>query len=477
MSMEKLSQVLERRCLLAVGDKLLVGVSGGPDSLALLDAIVKLGYPVVVAYFNHRLREQAMEELEYVKNISNGWGLPFITEAGDTRKYADEHRLSIEEAARELRYQFLFEAAKRVDAVAVVVGHNADDQVETVVMHLMRGAGLDGLSGMGYRVLSGWSEDIPLVRPLLGTWREEVLEYCDNRGLKPCFDRSNLDVTFFRNRLRHELIPSFEQYNPNFKALIWKMSETVSEDREVLNDLVENILSDLLLEKSQSLISLDLQAFAGKKLGIQRRVLRKIISMLRPGLKDIGYDGIEQIILLLKDPPKSREADLFSGLKLEIEDDRFVIADWNSDTLRDDWPQLIFGQEIKILIPGEIEIKNNWKFLAEVIRATPEFKISLLENQNSFTAYMDLKACGDQLFIRSRQPGDRFKPLGMRGDSIKLSDFMINEKLPKRARAHWPLVYSKNQLIWVPGFQIADDVRVRQETEKIVRVCLMRDEI
>ena len=477
MLMEKLSLILERNCKLAPGDRLLVGVSGGPDSLALLDALVQLGYPVFVAHYDHQLREHASEELEYVKHLSESWDIPFVSETGDTRAYAVEQGMSIEEAAREMRYQFLFNVAKSTKAAAVVVGHNADDQVETVVMHLVRGAGLDGLSGMGYRVFSGWSKHIPLVRPLLGIWREEILDYCKNRELQPCFDRSNLDVTFFRNRLRHELLPTLEQYNPNFKALIWKMSETITEDKFILDGLVEDLLPGLVLEQNESLVALDRKAFSGIKIGLQRRVLRKVISILQPGLKDIGYDAIERLILLLDDPPKSRQADLFSGLKLQLEDDRFVVSDWNSKSLRVEWPQLLVGQEIKVNIPGVIEFQNSWKLIVEIIDATPELKFSLSSNQNLFTAFMDMTSCGDQLYIRSRQPGDRFKPLGMGGDSVKLSDFMINEKLPKRARGHWPIVFSQNRIIWVPGFQIADDVKVEQRTEKIVRIRLMKDTI
>lgn len=474
MQIEKLSQVLERRCKLSIGDKLLVGVSGGPDSLALLDALVRLGYSVMVAYYDHGLREQASEELEYVRQIAEQYGLPFVSDEGDTHKYARKHRMSIEEAARELRYRFLFETAKQTEAVAVLVGHNADDQVETVVMHLMRGAGLDGLSGMRYRVFSGWSPDIPLVRPLLGTWRDEINQYCDDRGLKPSFDQSNLDVTFFRNRLRRELIPALEEYNSSFKTLIWKMSETISEDRVVLDSMVEDELEGLLLERSESLIALDRQAFSKLKIGLQRRLLRKVISVLRPGLKDIGYDAIEQVILLLNAPPISRQANLFSGLKIEIEDDRLVLSDWEVDPARDDWPQLLPGQEFEHFIPGVSEIDAGWKFISDIMDATPELISSLSANQDLFTAYLDLTTCGDHLLIRSRQPGDRFKPLGMGGNSAKISDFMINEKLPKRARPRWPLVFSKSKMIWVPGFQISDDVKVRETTEKVVRICLVR---
>lgn len=474
MVTERLSTILERRCGLSLGETLLVGVSGGPDSLALLDALVVIGHSVVVAHYDHGLREEAHEELEFVQRIAKEWNLPFIFESGDTQHYASLHHLSIEEAARELRYEFLFRVANSQKASAVLVGHNADDQAETVVMHLLRGAGLDGLSGMDYRVISGWSAEIPLVRPLLSTWREEILDYCQQRDLKPRFDRSNWDRTHFRNRLRHELIPTLEGYNPNIKSLIWKMSETITGDLGVLDGVVDELMVDMLLEHRQRSIEINRAAFSGCKIGIQRRILRRVVSLLRPGLKDIGYDAIERIISLLVDPPQSRRSDLIAGLKLEIEEDRFILADWNVIPSRSDWPQLGPGIEFVLSVPGSVEIGNDWVFTAEIDDSTRENSSLWEAKHDLFTAYFDVAACGDSLVIRGRKPGDRFKPLGMEGSSAKISDFMINVKLPRRARPRWPLVFSQDNLIWVPGYQIAENAKVVEKTEMVIRLHLAR---
>ena len=211
--LDHIQSTLERDCQILPDKQILVGVSGGADSLCLLDILIRLGYPVLVAHFNHLLRPEASDDARAVEGIADMLKVPLVLGEGSANDYAQEHNLSIEESARNLRYRFLFKRAEIHDAKAVAVAHNADDQVETVLMHLLRGAGLDGLTGMPYRALPNpWSETIPLVRPLLGIWRTEIETYCTERELNPVIDRSNIDTTFFRNRLRHELIPELDTY-------------------------------------------------------------------------------------------------------------------------------------------------------------------------------------------------------------------------------------------------------------------------
>ena len=195
---------LQNECLIEAGRPLVVGVSGGPDSLCLLDLLRRSGCQVVVAHLDHGLRAEAAQDADTVAGLAKRFGLPYVQGQVDTRAYAEAHSLSIEEAARVLRYRFLFEQARQHAAQAVAAGHTADDQVETVLMHLLRGAGLVGLKGMAYRMLPNpWSSEIALLRPLLGVWRSQVIEYCEEHALQPVLDRTNLDTTYFRNRLRH----------------------------------------------------------------------------------------------------------------------------------------------------------------------------------------------------------------------------------------------------------------------------------
>jgi tRNA(Ile)-lysidine synthase len=184
--LENLKQILQDECQLNLSLPIVVGVSGGPDSLCVLDVLDRNGYSAIVTHFNHKLRSSSDEEAEIIRHFAEERGLQFILGEEDVSERVEREGESIEEAARNARYQFLFTCARSVGAQGVVVGHSADDQVETVLMHLLRGAGMSGLGGMTTRALpNAWSEHIPLVRPLLGVWRNQILDYCRERGLDP----------------------------------------------------------------------------------------------------------------------------------------------------------------------------------------------------------------------------------------------------------------------------------------------------
>ena len=211
--LDHISQTITRNCYIDGVSPVLVGVSGGPDSICLLDLLHRLRINLVVAHFHHGIRPDAHFDEELVKRAALSYGIPFVPGGEPVPEFAQSHNLSIEEAARIMRYRFLFEHAESWGCQAVAVAHNADDQVETILMHLLRGSGLVGLKGMTFRVLPNpWSDSIPLIRPFLGTWRSEIETYCTARELVTVLDRTNLDTRLFRNRLRHELIPELETF-------------------------------------------------------------------------------------------------------------------------------------------------------------------------------------------------------------------------------------------------------------------------
>jgi tRNA(Ile)-lysidine synthase len=215
-----------------------VGVSGGPDSLTLLHGLFHLGYAVTAAHYNHGLRPDAGSDALHVQQVCVQMGIPFVSAASDVAEFARTEGMSIEEAARTVRYRFLFSEARRLGCAAVAVGHTADDQVETVLMHFLRGAGLAGLRGMQpFGVMPEWDAELPLIRPMLGVWRADVLAYCREQALEPVIDQSNTDTTYFRNRLRHELIPYLQEYNPRIKEVLWRMSQTAVGDYDVIEDV------------------------------------------------------------------------------------------------------------------------------------------------------------------------------------------------------------------------------------------------
>jgi tRNA(Ile)-lysidine synthase len=350
--------VLERDCRLEPGAPLVVGVSGGPDSLCLLDLLHLLGYAPIVAHFNHGLRPEAEAEAEAVRAMAESRGLPFRLGQSAVAALAEAQGLSIEEAARNARYRFLFELAGQAGAQAVVVGHTADDQVETVLMHLLRGAGLAGLRGMPVRMLpSPWSQVIPLARPLLGVWRAQVLEHCARRGLQPLQDRSNLDPSYFRNRLRHELLPLLESYNPAFRQALWRTAAVLAGDYTLLEDTITAAWGACQAESDGKRAVFDYTALRCQPVALQRHLLRRAAAGLRPGLRDIDFAALERALAFVAQPSTSRQMDWIAGLRLFIEAGRLWLADWGTD-LPGLWPQLPEAGSLELPLPGEVILPN-----------------------------------------------------------------------------------------------------------------------
>ncbi|MGD8458137.1 MAG: tRNA lysidine(34) synthetase TilS [Anaerolineales bacterium] len=453
---------------------LVVGVSGGPDSLCLLHVLKKLGFHAIVAHLNHGIRPEAAAEAEFVKAASGELGFKHHAKVDDAPSHAEKEGLAIEEAARRLRYTFLFGVAEEEKAQAVAVGHNADDQVETVLMHLLRGAGLSGLRGMQARiVLPSWHEQIPLVRPLLGVWRREVMAYCEEHNLEPRFDRSNLDTTYFRNRLRHELVPVLESYNPRIRELTWRMGNTLQTDFEVIEMAIDAVWAECVEEVGEDYVRVNRDVFSRQPIGIQRGLSRRVMAVLRPGLRDIDYEAVERVLAFVHQPPETRQSDLIAGLRIQLEGDHFLIADWEADIPLDDYPQ-IGERTIPFDIPAKVTLGNGWFLSAEAHPAEKEILDQALNNPDPFVGWFNAAGFGGGGNIRTIEQGDRFIPLGMGGHGGKLADFFINVKLPKRARKAWPLVCASEEIAWVPGYRIGHSFRITADTNRILKLYLFK---
>jgi tRNA(Ile)-lysidine synthase len=472
--LEQVEKTLKEDCLVDPTKPLVVGVSGGPDSLSLIYVLKQLGFSSLVAHLNHGLRSDAEEDAGFVRETAEDLGLHFFGEYKDTNAFAERMGLALEETARQLRYQFLFDIAEKEEAQAVVVGHNADDQVETVLMHLIRGAGLSGLRGMQTRVvIPSWHQHIPLVRPLLGVWREEVMAYCQQHGLRPRFDRSNLDTTYFRNRLRHELIPELESYNPRIRDLIWRMASTLNADHEVIEEVIDQYWETCIDEIGDGYVILNRAVFCQQLIGVQRGITRRAITILRPGMRDIDFGAIERALTFTHHPPATRQSDLIAGLRIQIEGNLIWIADWNVEVNPQEWPQVGLS-ELKLKIPGEVVLGNNWHLRAEILPAGEERLQQVFKNPDPFVGWFDADVFTTKCVIRTRRRGDRFHPLGMGEGTIKLADFFINVKLPQSARKGWPLVCVGEQIAWVPGYRIGHPFRVTADTKELVKLHLFK---
>lgn len=470
--LDKLEAILRDVCKLDKDKPILAGVSGGPDSLCLLAALHEAGWRVVAAHFNHMLRPEADEEAAAVEAIARKMGVTFVGGRGDVREHASKEKMSIETAARKLRYGFLFEQAGRNEAQAVAVGHTADDQVETVLMHFVRGTGLNGLKGMEYRS-SLFDPDIPLVRPLLDLWRADTEAYCEAHGLQPHYDASNDSLDFLRNRLRHELIPMLETYNPRFREAAQRASRTVSSDYELLNAALEPARQKALVRRGERYVELDLEFLSRQAEGVQMRIVREGAETLIPEL-DLGYEALQRAAALIGDPSQER-VDIAGGLFLLCEGHVLYLTDNENALPCDEWPQMAKGVDaMRLPIPGEAALASGWRVQASACDRQDAHLPESWETADPYQVWMDAQGLSNELKVRVRADGDRFEPLGLDGHSQKLSDFFVNVKLPARARARWPLVCAADEVIWVPGYRPAHAHRLRADSQQVLHIRLSR---
>ena len=447
----------QKHGLFTQGQRLVVGVSGGPDSLVLLHLLTRLraeyDLRLQVAHLNHGLRPGADDDAEFVAQIAKAWDVPCTVERAEVAAIAKEQRLSVEEAGRKARYAFFARLAP-----AAAVAHNADDQAETVLMHLLRGSGLAGLRGMLPKTSNQWSvngEQV-IVRPLLGTTRAEIEAYAAAHDLKPRLDPTNADTTFFRNRLRHELLPFLETYNPNVRQILRRTAEVAAGDYELLRALVKQAWADTLLPPPDNALTFDLPRWRTLPLSLQRALLREAIGRLRPGLRDVDFTPIENAITWAQTAESGHTADLLGGLCLKIVGPTLIVGEWERglDASRRELDASRRDYEVPLAIPGVTRFLD-WQFTTEIVAASDP-------NPDRWTAFLPHPPPNFRrpaLKIRARRPGDRFQPLGLGGHTVKLSDFMINQKIPVTERARWPLVVSGEAVLWVCGYRVSEQAR------------------
>ena len=509
--LERVSQGIEAHHLLLPGETVVVGVSGGPDSLCLLHLLCRLqarvdgqarggwNLKLHVAHLHHGLRgAEADADAAFVQDLSVDWGLPVHVERVSVSALARERGLAVEEAARRARYAFLARVADEVGARAVAVGHNADDQAETVLMHFLRGSGLAGLRGMlpctplsDYRLLGlearALAEGIHLIRPLLDIPRAEIEAYCDYHGLEPCFDRSNLDTTYFRNWLRHQVIPLLEKHNPNLRQVLCRSAQVITGDYALLRSLLEERWPRVMVEaqlhpeagapggRAGERIVLDLAAWRALPVSLQRSILREAVQRLRRTLRDISFVHIEDAVKVAREGTTGSQATLPQGLMLTVGYDRLTVAAADAIPPLPDWPLLPPGTApIPVRVPGETRLPDaGWMLRAEVL-ARRDLPAAWQTNPDPWQVFLDLGTVGTDLWLRTREPGDRLQPLGMEGHSVKVSNLLTNLKVPQAARDRLPLMVTDWGLAWVCGQRVDRRVCVRNATEHVLHLRFAR---
>ncbi len=492
-----LRRFIAKHDLFLRGSTIVVGVSGGPDSLCLLHALKALApeydLQLHVAHLNHQLRGGAAKaDADFVRDVAQQWNLPHTIEARDVKTFARERKLSIEEAARQMRYAFLIGVANANDSVTIAVAHNADDQAESVLMHFLRGSGLSGLRGMlpkmrisEFRIRNDDSafrrppsalNGLHLVRPLLEITRADIDDYCTQYHLEPRVDATNADTTYFRNRLRHELLPVLETYNPNIRSILRRMASVIAAEHELL-EAHRNFAWDMtVVDESDTAITFSLSAWREQPLATQRALLRRAIHQLRPPLRDIDFVHIEDAVELLSRATTGDQATLPQNLLLEVSYDTMTISPRDQLSLPD-WPLLPEGiTSIPVAVPGMTVLPGSrWTLSAQVLVAddAPPFLTAGRSPSGSpidrWTAFLDADALSAPLLMRVRSSADSFHPHGM-ASPVRLKDWLIGVKVPRAIRDRLPLIVASDQIVWVPGVRLGQPFIVTDKTSHIIKL-------
>jgi tRNA(Ile)-lysidine synthase len=490
---------LVRHALLPEAGVVVVAFSGGPDSLALLDILHQLTGPGTLyahvrlhaAHLHHGLRGAAADEdAAFVATTCAAMGIPCTIE------HLNGHALrrggqSLEAALREARYAFLRRVAAATGAACIAVGHTADDQVETLIMHWLRGSGLEGASGMRPR-------EHDLIRPLLGVTHAATRAYCAARGLHPREDVSNLDLHFLRNRIRHELLPVLRQYNPNLDATLLRSAAIFAEDYAFIEAAVTERWPEVVRHEAPHMLLLDARAYLALPIALRRHLMRRATALLVNGPSPLELRHHELIDDLARVETAGRVLTLPAGLWLQRGYGTLLLTAHPDLThqraYKQELPPPEGGQtdlprrEVQEvpLIPGTTRVISGtpWAIKAELLEDGSQLASGSQPSSSSLRtsnpayavpeplALLDYDRLGPLLRVRARRPGDRFQPLGL-ATTKKLQDFMVDAHIPRWLRDILPLVIADNEIVWVAGYRISERARLTPATRRVLRLELL----
>lgn len=459
--LKQVKRSIDHHHLLDQGDRLIVGVSGGLDSMVLLHLLnaYRQEYDLflIIAHVNHGLRpDESPKEAELVQNESRRLGFPFEYGEFNVKEFQKARGLSLQDAARRIRFRFFNDLLRKHGAQKIVLGHNADDQVETILLRLIRGSGLKGLKGM-LPIREG-----KVIRPLLETWRREIESFAKQNEIPFLQDSSNFKKNYLRNRLRLDLIPFIEkEYQSNFKKVIIRISKILKEEDDYLEREAEEAYQKIVREEN-GILSFRFSEFQSLHRAIQWRIAQKMLGRIYKGrmMSEVGewWNG-DSIDSTLSHPSPSMLLELPYGIYLEKRYDMVFLG----------------KGRVKQIPPFEVELNTpGHTFIEEMGK---EVVVEQIDREDQFgdlighphTALFDFQNLQFPLKVRNFRPGDRFQPLGVKGTQ-KLKEFFIDHKIPRFERPKIPLLISGERIVWVVGYRIDERFKITDQTKKILKV-------
>jgi tRNA(Ile)-lysidine synthase len=467
--MATLRATVTRRGLFTPGQTAVVGVSGGPDSTALLHALgalrEELGITLVAAHLHHGFRgAEADADADYVAELAASLQVSCHRERVDVPGLRRRRHLSAQEAAREARHSFLRRVATEVGAERIALGHTRDDRIETILLNLLRGTGLDGLSGFP-------PKHLPLVRPLYDVSRAQVEAYCAAYALQPRLDSSNAKTTYLRNRIRAELLPTLAAYyNERVSDALLRLAELASADSELLEELAADALESVLLRQDETGLELKADAFQNLPVALRRRVLRQSVLRVRGHLQNVGFEILERLLQAVAQGRKE-------GIELPPAGESVVRLTCGGETIhvqREAFAALPVRWVCDLPIPGRTALVQCGLIIETAVLTSAAEAGAFLqsrraaggERRSSGTILFRLRDVTLPVVARSWRPGDRIRPHNL-GGTKKLQDLFTDRKIPKKERARIPVLVAaggEGSILAVGGLQ-ADEKALRRAEE------------
>jgi tRNA(Ile)-lysidine synthase len=460
--LKKVRQTIAHYDLLQKGDKVLVAVSGGPDSVALLYALLEIkeefDLRLFVAHLNHKLRgSESDQDQKFVKDLASKLNLRFFSKSVDVKREARKKRLSLEEAARSVRYQYLENSADRIKADRIAIGHHADDQAETFLMRLLRGAGGAGLSGIP-------PKRGRIIRPLIDVRREEIEKFLKERKVPFRTDSSNLLPNYFRNKIRLLLLPQIrKEFNPRIVEVLNRAASILSLQQQYVEKKCEEILGLVCKSKRQDKIVLDLKRFIDYDICLKREMVRLCVKELNQDFTELSFESIERTLSLTQKQKSGRKVRLTRNIWAEVSGKDLAI--YSGENKQHNYP---------VSFPGERHFRTlGIRMKSEIVSRSAMPK--RIRSKGESVAFLDWGELEAPFRLRNRRPKDKFKPLGMEGTK-SVADFLTDMKVHRYERDEVMLLTTKGRIAWILGYRIGDEFKVTDKTKKVLKIEVISNE-
>ena len=446
------------------GETVLVAVSGGADSLALLYGLhalrSQLNCQLHVAHLNHCLRPDADADADFVCQHAVDLRLPCTIQRMEIPHLAQQWELSVETAGRRARYQFYESVITESDATKVALGHHQDDIAETVLMNLIRGSGSTGLKGIAP------VRDAKFIRPLAGFTRQQIEAFLTFIGVVPRHDTTNTDTRYLRNRIRHELIPRLEnEYNPNIKTGLSRTADVLRAESEYLDTATREAFETCRIQNQKKNVVLDRVEFRKHHIALQRRMLRQSVSEMSGDMSDLYFTHCEKMLNLIEAEASNALFVLPNGLQFRRAYQQLIIERKPVETGNFAYPVVTVGKTSIEVLNTEITAElGNIESCPTLALPNGKFE-AIFDYEKIRKVFAEPSLEAFPLTVRNRRQGDRFQPYGMRGTK-KIKDFLIDAKVPRYERDSIPLLVCGDQILWIIGYTTSDAFKIESDTRQ-----------